>query len=157
MSPAFYHCPSCGLWISIFAVPFSSFFILVFFPSCCQKLLNKLTHTHAHAHAHAHPHMHAHTIVNTSGVYCYCCWCPSTILPEVTLCFHFDHLPYRLTPLIVLCTHYPQLQVIRTRNGFCHSPVDFGAYSHAYPRLLPLTPAHADAQMSAGEWQKPQK
>ena len=35
--------------------------------------------------------------------------------------------------------------------GFCHSPVDF----HAYFRTLPLTPAHADAQISTGEWQKP--
>ena len=35
--------------------------------------------------------------------------------------------------------------------GLCHSPVDFRAYSRAYPRLLPLTLAHADAQISTGE------
>ena len=38
---------------------------------------------------------------------------------------------------------------------FCHSPDNFRAYSRAYPRSLPLTPAHADAQISTGEWQKP--
>ena len=60
-------------------------------------------------------------------------------------------------------------------NGFCHSPVDFRAYSRAYPRLLPRlsaltpapirayprllphTPAHADAQILTREWQKPRK
>ena len=39
--------------------------------------------------------------------------------------------------------------------GFCHSPVDFRAYSRAYPRLPPLTPTHADAQISMGESQIP--
>ena len=66
---------------------------------------------------------------------------------------------------------------------FCHSPVDFRTHSRAYPRLsaltpvpvcvhsraypclsaltpahsrpLPLTPVHADARISIGEWQKP--
>ena len=40
-------------------------------------------------------------------------------------------------------------------GGFCHSPVDFRAHSHAYPRPLQLTPAWTDARISMGEWQKP--
>ena len=35
--------------------------------------------------------------------------------------------------------------------GVCHSPVDFYAHSHAYPRSLSLVSAHADAQLSTGE------
>ena len=47
------------------------------------------------------------------------------VLPEVTFCLHFGHLPNRRTPLIALCTHCPQAQAIKARNkpiltSYCH-------------------------------------